>query len=81
MVLRQVKYLNTIVEQGHRAVKRVTKPMLGFKSFHAASHVLVGIELMHIIRKGQSDGRYQRMRNSLSLNNFMYWRGHCAPTH
>ena len=51
--VRQVKYLNNIVEQDHRAVKRITKPMLGFKSFQSARNVLVGIELMHMIRKGQ----------------------------
>ncbi len=51
--VRQIKYLNNIVEQDHRAVKRKTRPMLGFKSFRAAAHVLAGIELMHMIRKGQ----------------------------
>ena len=49
----QIKYLNTIVEQDHRAVKRITKPMMGFKSFRAAYNVLAGIELMHMIRKRQ----------------------------
>jgi transposase-like protein len=53
VLVRQIKYLNNIVEQDDRAVKRVTKPMLGFKSFHAAKCVLAGIELMHMIRKGQ----------------------------
>ena len=53
VIVRQVKYLNNIVEQDHRAVKRITKPMLGFKSFHAAKNVLAGIELMHMIRKGR----------------------------
>ena len=51
--VRQIKYLNNIVEQDHRAVKRNTRPMLGFKSFRAAASVLAGIELMHMIRKGQ----------------------------
>ena len=51
--VRQIKYLNNIVEQDHRFVKRVTKLMLGFKSFRTASAVLAGIELMHMIRKGQ----------------------------
>ena len=51
--VRQVKYLNNIIEQDHRFIKRVTKPMLGFKSFRAAREVLAGIELMHMIRKGQ----------------------------
>ena len=53
MLVRQVKYLNNIVEQDHRAVKRITKPMLGFKSFQSAKNILAGIELMHMIRKGQ----------------------------
>lgn len=53
LVIRQVKYLNNIVEQDHRAVKRVTRPMLGFKSFRSARNILAGIELMHMIRKGQ----------------------------
>ena len=49
----QAKYLNNIVEQDHRAVKRMTRPMLGFKSFWSAAITLAGIELMHMIRKGQ----------------------------
>jgi putative transposase len=53
IIIRQVKYLNNIVEQDHRAVKRVTRPMLGFKSFDAAHRTLVGIELMHMLKKGQ----------------------------
>ncbi|MDO8776692.1 MAG: IS6 family transposase [Burkholderiaceae bacterium] len=53
IVVRQVKYLNNIVEQDHRAVKRVTKPMRNFKSFQAAKCVLAGIELMPMIRKDQ----------------------------
>lgn len=51
--VRQIKYLNNIVEQDHRSVKRITQPMLGFKSFSAARAILAGIELMHMIRKGQ----------------------------
>jgi putative transposase len=52
--IRRIKYLNNIVEQDHRAVKRVTRPMLGFKSFRSAAATLSGIELTHMIRKGQS---------------------------
>ena len=54
IIVGQLKYLNNIVEQDHHAVKRVTKPMLNFKSFRSAKNVLAGIELMHMIRKGQS---------------------------
>ena len=53
IVVRQVKYLNNIVVQDHRAIKRVTRPMLSFKSFRCAGSVLAGIEFMHMIRKGQ----------------------------
>ena len=41
--IRQVRHLNNLVEQDHRGVKRVTRPMLGFKSFEAAQGTLVGI--------------------------------------
>jgi putative transposase len=51
--LRQIKYLNNVVEQDHRAVKRIIRPMLGFKSFRSARNTLAGIEIMHMIRKGQ----------------------------
>jgi transposase-like protein len=51
--IRKIKYLNNLVEQDHRAVKQITRPMLGFKSFAAAQDTLVGIELMHMIKKGQ----------------------------
>ena len=53
IVVRQVKYLNNIVEQDRRAIKRVTRAMLNFKSFRSAKSVLAGIELMHMIRNGQ----------------------------
>jgi putative transposase len=51
--VRQVKYLNNIVEQDHRAIKRITRPMMGFKDFRCARIILSGIEVMHMIRKGQ----------------------------
>jgi transposase-like protein len=53
IAIRQCKYLNNIVEQDHRAVKRLVRPMLGFKSFWAARCTVAGIEVMHAIRKGQ----------------------------
>ncbi len=51
--IRQNKYLNNVIEQDHRAIKRVIKPMMGFKSFQCARIILSGIEMMHMIRKGQ----------------------------
>lgn len=51
--LRQSKYLNNLIEQDHRAIKRRTRPMLGFKSFTSATKILAGIELAHMLRKGQ----------------------------
>jgi len=49
----QVKYLNNILEQDHRFIKRLTKHMLGFKAFHSASATIAGIEVAHMIRKNQ----------------------------
>jgi transposase-like protein len=53
IVTRHSKYLNNVVEQDHRAVKRLTRPTLGFKSFWTARCKIAGIEVMHAIRKGQ----------------------------
>jgi len=47
------KYLNNVIEQDHRFIKRRTRPMLGFKSFSSASATLEGIEVTHMIRKKQ----------------------------
>ena len=52
--VRQCKYLNNLVEQDHRNIKRRVRPMLGFKSFWTARIVLAGIELVHMLRKGQA---------------------------
>ncbi|KVD64823.1 transposase [Burkholderia ubonensis] len=51
--IRQQKYLNSIVEQDHRATKRRIRTMMGFKDFHCARTQLGGIEVMHMIAKGQ----------------------------
>ena len=53
IVIRHSKYLNNIIEQDHRAVKRIACPMLGFKSLWAARCTIAGVEVMHAIRKGQ----------------------------
>lgn len=53
--IRQNKYLNNLIEQDHRAIKRRTRPMLGFKNFRCARILLGGIELMHMIKKGQME--------------------------
>jgi putative transposase len=53
IVIRQVKYLNHVVEQDHRGVKRLTRPRLGFKSCEAVQDTLIGIERMHMSKKKQ----------------------------
>ncbi len=57
ITIRQCKYLNNIVEQDHRLIKRITKPMLGFKCFFSAQKALTGIELVRMLKKEQM--RYQ----------------------
>ena len=52
--LRQCRYLNNIVEQDHRFIKRRTRPMLGFKRFRTAWRTLQGIEMMNALSKGAS---------------------------
>ena len=54
--LRQVKYLNNLIVQDHRFIKRLTKPGMGFFSFETAWQTLQGFEIMNMIRKGQVQG-------------------------
>jgi transposase-like protein len=58
--LRQVKYLNNLIEQDHRFIKRRVKPGLGFASFETAWRTLQGYEIMNMIRKGQIEGTAKR---------------------
>jgi putative transposase len=48
----QIKYLNNLVKQDHRFIKKITKPMMGFKVFYSAKATITGIETTHMIRKG-----------------------------
>jgi putative transposase len=52
--IRQSAYLNNRAEQDHRAIKRRVRPMLGFKSMSSARVILGGIEMIHMMRKGQA---------------------------
>jgi putative transposase len=47
------KYLNNTAKQDHRRIKRITRSMLGFKSFRSAQSTLAGIELVAMLNKGQ----------------------------
>src|SRR6476620_3888267 len=61
--IRQVKYLNNMVEQDHRLIKKRVRSMLGFKSFDTATSILSGVEAMHMIKKEQIDLRDQSVQN------------------
>ncbi|WP_142309357.1 DDE-type integrase/transposase/recombinase, partial [Bacillus pseudomycoides] len=63
MRLRQQKYLNNIVEQDHRFIKKRIRSMLGFKSFGIATSILAGVEAMHMIKKEQIDLPNQSVQN------------------
>ena len=70
----QVKYLNNIVEQDHRFIKKLTRPMMGFKSFHPASAMLEGIEFAHMVRKHQ----FSRTKPNLHSNNLLRSPDNCV---
>ena len=53
--MHQSKYLNNLIEQDHLAIKRVVRPMLGFKSFRCARAIIEGSKTMHMTKKGQLD--------------------------
>jgi IS6 family transposase len=73
--LRQCKYLNNIVEQDHRRIKRLVRPGLGFGSLPTARRTLAGYEAMAMIRKGQVhdiDGRDMQAQTALIANLFQF---------
>ncbi|PFM52837.1 IS6 family transposase, partial [Bacillus cereus] len=63
MRLRKQKYLNNIVEQDHRFIKKRIRSMLGLKSFNTATSILSGVEAMHMIKKEQIALRNQSVQN------------------
>lgn len=71
-LLRQKKYLNNIIEQDHRFIKKIIKPMLGFKSFKTAENTIAGIEVMHMIRKGQVECIHSSALSTIKLINKLF---------
>jgi transposase, IS6 family len=67
MQLRQKKYLNNMVEQDHRFIKKLVRSMLGLKSFRTASYILSGIEAMHMIKKKQVQQGVKSAQNEVEF--------------
>ena len=67
VIVRSWQFLNNIIEQDHRAIKRRVSAMLGFKTFRTAAVTLMGIELAHKIRKQQFSIGYRRGRKYGSI--------------
>jgi len=70
--IRQIKYLNNIIEQDHRSIKRIVNPMLGFQSFQSANKTLKGIEAMNMIRKGQVNNLNYSVFNEVKYINQLF---------
>ena len=68
----QVKYLNNLIEQDHRFIKKITNPMMEFKAFHSAQATIDGIETAHMIRKGQlSDENMPAYKQLMALAGYL----------
>ena len=65
--VRKSKYMNNIIEQDHRFIKRKVRPMLSFMSLKSAENTILGIEIMHMIKKGQ----IEQVQNALSEVQFI----------
>jgi len=72
ITVRQSKYLNNLVEQDYRKIKRRIRPMLGFKSFRRTQTIPTGVELIHIICKGNFIT--QPAMDCRRQHNFMCWQ-------
>lgn len=65
--LRQVRYLNNILEQDHRFIKKRVRFMLGLKSFRTATYILNGIEAMHMVKKDQPHQQEKSVQNEVEF--------------
>ena len=70
--IRHIKYLNNIIEQDHRCIKRIVNPMLGFQSFQTANKTLKGIEAMNMIKKGQVNNLNYSVLNEVKYINQLF---------
>jgi transposase-like protein len=70
--IRQIRYLNNIIEQDHRSIKRIVNPMLGFQSFRSANKTLKGIEAMNMIKKGQVNNLNHSVLNEVKYINQLF---------
>ena len=70
--IRQIKYLNNIIEQDHRSIKRIVNPMLGFQSFRSADKTLKGIEAMNMIKKRQINDLNYSVLNEIKYINQLF---------
>ena len=70
--IRQIKYLNNIIEQDHRSIKRIVNPMLEFQSFRSADKTLKEFEPMNMIKKGQvNDLNYSVLNEVKYINQLL----------
>jgi len=65
--IRQIKYLNNIVEQDHRFIKKRLSTMLGLKTFRTAKAIISGIEVMHMMKKKQVYQEVKSVQNQISF--------------
>ncbi|OTW56022.1 IS6 family transposase, partial [Bacillus thuringiensis serovar mexicanensis] len=70
--LRVKKYLNNIIEQDYRFIKKRIRNMLGLKSLHTAKKMISGIETMHMIKKGQTLQGEKSVQRQIDLINELF---------
>ena len=70
--IRQIKYLNNIIEQDHRSIKRILNPMLGFQSFRYANKTLKGIEALNMVKKRQVNNLNYSVFNEIKYINQLF---------
>jgi len=70
--IRQIKYLNNIIEQDHRFIKLIITPMLGFQFFHSANRTLKRIEAMNMVKKRQVDNLNYSVFNEIKYINQLF---------
>lgn len=71
-LFRVKKYLNNMIEQDHRSIKKSIRYMFGLKSLRTATKIIAGIEVMHMIKKGQTSQGVKSVQRQIYLINEIF---------
>jgi transposase-like protein len=72
VIIRRIRYLNNLVEQDHRFIKKRVRSMLGLKKFRTAKQIICGVEMMHMLKKGQLQQGVKSVQSEIEFTHKLF---------